>query len=82
MTAAPPPTTGPRSAGPRAQSARSLRVEARRPAPPARSFLEVRVAAGRLDVVEFYSHGQAGPLRAALRRLGLLTKQEFDAPCG
>lgn len=53
-----------------------------RPTGREKSFLEVRVAPGRLDVVEVYSHGQAARLRAALRGLGLLTDEEFEAPCG
>jgi len=46
------------------------------------SLLEVRVTAGRVDVVEFYSHGRAAGLRLALRRLGLVTRQDFESPCG
>ncbi|HCW51835.1 MAG TPA: hypothetical protein DGR79_07230 [Clostridiales bacterium] len=47
-----------------------------------RSFLEVRVGGDRVDVVEFYSHGQARRLRGALRALGLEVREEFDSPCG
>ncbi|HCJ10518.1 MAG TPA: hypothetical protein DHW14_05075 [Clostridiales bacterium] len=49
---------------------------------PLRSFLEVRVAGDRVDVVEFYSRGQARRLRGALRALGLEVWEEFDSPCG
>jgi hypothetical protein len=49
---------------------------------PLRSFLEVRVAGDRVDIVEFYSYGQARRLREALRALGLEVREEFDSPCG
>jgi len=42
----------------------------------------VRVAAGRVDVTEFYSDGWARRLREALRALGLETEEEFNSPCG
>ncbi len=46
------------------------------------SFLEIRVTADRVEVVEFYSHGKSTGLRKALRRLGLHLEKEFDSPCG
>lgn len=78
------------SAGPvkatRAGSARPARAAAARPRPEPsglpESFIEVRVAAGRVDVIEFYSHGRSARLREVLRRLGLETRPEFDSPCG
>jgi hypothetical protein len=45
-------------------------------------FLEVRVTADRIEVVEFYSHGKSAGLRKALRPLGLHLEEEFDSPCG
>lgn len=57
------------------------RTEAPAPDLPA-GFLEVRVTADRVEVVEFYSHGMSAGLRQALRRLGLHLEKEFDSPCG
>jgi len=46
------------------------------------SFLEVRVAPGRVAVNEFYSNGQARRLSEVLRAFGLETEEEFESPCG
>lgn len=46
------------------------------------SALEVRVAADRLEVMEFHSRDGRRRLREALERLGLVLDEVFDSPCG
>lgn len=46
------------------------------------SSLEVRIAAGRLDVMEFYSQDRRHRLREVLNRFGLVLEEDFDSPCG
>ncbi|MEW6032994.1 MAG: hypothetical protein AB1645_08990 [Bacillota bacterium] len=52
------------------------------PAALPESFIEVRVGAGRVEILEFHSRGQSARLSRLLRRLGLEVVQEVESPCG
>ena len=53
-----------------------------RPSCRTRSYLEVLVDQGRIDVNELYSEGMAGRLAQALKKFGLEARQRFASPCG